>query len=261
MTDANARMRIWYQSFIDPEVQTAYFDVLKRHLDRVADADTTVEIHGIKPPVTELHGLSEARSARHVVRNIIQAEAGGYDAFVIGHFQEGGINEAKAIADIPVLGLGETSMLFACTLARRIGLVTIDPIYIPWHADQIALWGLKDRVAGIRAMATTPADYMRAFDTEAGFRDVLDQFRTQAEPLVAAGAEVLIPAGGLPMLLLARDKGLTIDGASVLNGVTVTLKMAEAAVKLRRLEGIGVSRAASFAKPSQTAIDQYLDTP
>ena len=46
------------------------------------------------------------------------------------------------MVDIPVLGLGQCSMLYACTLGRRFGLITIDPIYIPWHEDQIIKAGL-----------------------------------------------------------------------------------------------------------------------
>ena len=77
-------------------------------------------------------------------------------------------------------------------------------------------------------------------------------------PLVEAGAEVIIPAGGLPMLLLAREKNFTIDGAIVLNGIAVVAAMAELALKLYRLTGVAVSRQGTFAKAPPEAIQEFL---
>jgi allantoin racemase len=77
-------------------------------------------------------------------------------------------------------------------------------------------------------------------------------------PLVAAGAEVIIPAGGLPMLLFARERPFLIDGALVLNGIAVVAKAAEMALSLHRLTGSVVSRRGSYAKASPEAIEEYL---
>ncbi len=259
MTQDDRPIRLWYQSFIDPEVHGPYFEILKAHLERIADPATEIGIRGIVPPSTQLHRLTEARCARQVLRNALQAEREGFDGFAVGHFQEGGIVDVKSAVDIPVLGLGEASMHYACLLGHRFGLITIDPIYVPWHEDQIRLQGLEARSAGVRAVRTSPADYMAAFRDPAARAAVLAQFEAEAEPLLAAGAEILIPAGGLPMLLLCGDPDLRVGGAPVLNGVSVLLKLAEAAVKLRRADGIAISRRARFAKPSPEALREYLD--
>lgn len=259
MSQDDRPIRLWYQSFIDPAVHVPYFEILKHHLERIADPSTEIGIRGMVPPSTHLHRLTEARSARQVLRNALQAESEGFDGFAIGHFQEGGIAEAKSAVDIPVLGLGEVAMHYACLIGRRFGLITIDPIYIPWHEDQIRLQGLETRAAGVRAVKTSPADYMAAFQNDSARAGVVAQFEAEAEPLLAAGAEVLIPAGGLPMLLLCRDPELRVGGAPVLNGVSVLLKLTEAAVRLRRADGIGISRKAAFAKPSPEALREYLD--
>jgi hypothetical protein len=70
----------------------------------------------------------------------------------------------------------------------------------------------------------------------------------QVRPLVAAGAEVVIPAGGLPMLLFARECPFVIDGALVLNGIAVAAKAAEMALALCRLTGSVVSRRGTYAQ-------------
>ena len=76
--------------------------------------------------------------------------------------------------------------------------------------------------------------------------------------LVDAGAEVIIPAGGLPMLLLARETSFTVDGAVVLNGIATVAVAAEAALKLQRLTGAVVSRHGTFAKAPAEAVEEFL---
>ena len=54
---------------------------------------------------------------------------------------------------------------------------------------------------------------MKAYEDQAAFRAVKEAFSREAMTLVEAGAEVIIPAGGLPMLLLAHEKGFEVGGA------------------------------------------------
>ena len=75
--------------------------------------------------------------------------------------------------------------------------------------------------------------------------------------MVADGAEVILPAGGLPMLLFARECPLVIDGALVLSGIVVAAKAAEMAVALHRLTGAVVSRRGTYAKASAACVDEY----
>ena len=81
--------------------------------------------------------------------------------------------------------------------------------------------------------------FMRAFTDEASYAKVRADFVEQVRPLVAAGAEVIIPAGGLPMLLFVRECPFVIDGALVLNGIAVAAKAAEMALALAPAHRIG----------------------
>ena len=53
-----------------------------------------VDIKGITPHDSYAHALVEMRCAREVICNAVRAEREGYDAFVIGHFQDAGLYEA-----------------------------------------------------------------------------------------------------------------------------------------------------------------------
>jgi len=146
------RVKIWYQSFVDPDQQSAYCKTLAKALNRMAGKDVRFDVHGMVPPDLELHRLTEFRCARQVIRHAVEAQRLGYDAFAIGHFQDGGLYEARSTVDIPVLGLGEVAMLYACTLGQKIGLVTIHPLFIPMHEEQIQRYGLSRRVVAVKAV-------------------------------------------------------------------------------------------------------------
>ena len=252
-------MRIRWQSFLDPPRHRQYFELLDAQLQSCFGDGTAHQIVGIDPPDTMPHRLSETRCGMRAVANAVAAQADGCDAFLIGHFQDSGLHDARSAVDIPVLGLGETSMLHACTLGQRIGLITIDPIFIAWHQEQIVRYGLQERVIGVTAMTRLAVeDYVRACEDEDAFGRVLEQFERAAEPLRAAGAEVLIPAGGLPALVLSRRSGLEVDGAAVLNPVPVLAKHGQAAVALGRLGLPIASRKGAFALASKPCRDQFL---
>jgi allantoin racemase len=166
--------------------------------------------------------------------------------------------EIRGTLDIPVVGLGEANLLAALSMGRRFGLVTIDPVFIDWHERQVHAHGLDQRFAGVRAIHMDLPGFIRAFTDEASYTQVRADFIEQVRPLVAQGAEVIIPAGGLPMLLFARECPFVIDGALVLSGIAVAAKAAEMALALRRLTGAVVSRRGTYAKASPACVEEYL---
>jgi allantoin racemase len=256
--DANAPVRIWYQSFVDPAEQAPYMDRLRERLRRLAAPGVTIDVFGIAPPDRFFHPLTEFRCADQAIRNALAAEREGYDAFVIGHFQEPGLTECRGTVAMPVIGLGEATMLFACSIGKRFGLVTIDPVFVPWHEEQIIRHGLERRCAGVRAITADLPRFMRAF-TEADEREaVRADFARQVAPLVAKGADVLIPAGGLPMLLFAATQPFAIGGAVVLEGIATVLKAAEMAVALCRVTGTAASRGGLYGSAPAGAIADFL---
>jgi Asp/Glu/hydantoin racemase len=254
-------IRIWYQSYVDEEHGKIYWERLRRHLAVIVDPGTVVDIKGITPHDNYAHPIVEFRCAREVICNAVKAEREGYDAFVVGHFQDAGLYEARSVVDIPVVALGEASMLYACQLGQRSGIITIHPRYISWFHHQIGKYGLERRVAGVHAMTFEPGQLLQAYESAALAAEVERLFAEQARPLVAQGCDVLIPGGGIPMLLFAAIKGHAVEGAPVINGIPIVVKMAELAVKLKRLTGLGVSRVSDYFKPPPEIIAEFLANP
>ena len=93
-------------------------------------------------------------------------------------------------------------------------------------------------------------------DDEA-YRSMRERLVVAVEPLVAGGADVVIPAGALSGLLLRRERGLTIGHAPVVNCVAVGLASAEAWVRLRDSTGLEPSRGPSFALAPPGAVEDF----
>jgi Asp/Glu/hydantoin racemase len=246
-------MRIWYQSFTNHDEARSYHDRLVPYVAGAARPDTKIDVFGMQPP-SRRHRITELRCAMDAVRNAIRAGEEAYDAFILGHFQDSGLWEARSAAQIPVIGLGEASMLHACTLGTTIGLITIHPTFIPYHHEQIRRYGLQDRVVAVRAVDSASADYVRAFQDPGVARALAEHYSHEIQALVKQGVEVILPAGGLPALLFGAELKACAAPAMLLDSICVAIKAAEMAVDLKRFNGTGASRALAFAPPSEAAL-------
>ena len=137
--------------------------------------------------------MTEFRCAAQTIRNALQAQQQGYDGFVIGHFQEPGLVQCRVAVDMPIIGLGEATMLHACTLGQTFGLITINPVFISWHREQIVRLGLQQRAAGVRALDTQVATYIEAFEHDAAYQQVKEEFGRHALQLVEQGRKSSFP--------------------------------------------------------------------
>ena len=249
-------MKLYYQSYVDESIGKTYLAHLGQHIEKVAKSE--VVVHPLSPPDSFAHPAMEFRCARDVVRNAITAARDDYDGFMLGHIQDSGLWEAKSVVEMPVMGLGEATMLYACTLGLRVGIVTINPRFIPGFHSQIRRYGLEYRIAGVEAMPFEPGEMTAAFDSDEQYQKVLNAFQEFSKPLVANGVDVLIPGGGIPMLLFEREHDFNVSGAPVINGIPILIKMTEMAVELRQLNGLGVSRSNDMVIPPDYVLEELL---
>jgi allantoin racemase len=255
-------MKLWYQSMSRQKAWSDYNKALRRILDAVKDPGTEIEVHGITKiggVADQFHYLDYLESGE-VMANVQVAMKRGFDAFLIGNIGDPGIAACREIANIPVLGLCETSLHLACMMGRNFSLVTINEKFTPRIIDNVHRYGLAGRLACVNRMKVD-----RILHLDAGFSDararkeILRQFLKAANANVEAGAEVIVPAGGVVMALLA-DAGLyqAARGTPILNGIPALVKTAEAVVKLNRLMGGGCfpSKRLYYAPPAPDQIDE-----
>jgi Asp/Glu/hydantoin racemase len=251
-------MRIWWQSFVDQTQNAPYFDRLSAYLNRIADEHTAVDVYGMSPPDRDFGRLTEFRCAALAIDNALESSDQGYDAFVMGHFQDAGLYECRSAVTIPVTGLGEASLHWAAWQGRHIALLSLDEVFDRWHREQADLYGLGVRVTHVAALGLTVEEFGPAFagDADAHSR-IVTRLREVAAPLVEDGADVVVPAGALAGLVVAEESGMTVGHACVVNCIAVALKLTEAAVRIANLTGASASRGPAFALAPERAIADF----
>jgi Asp/Glu/hydantoin racemase len=157
---------------------------------------------------------------------------------------------------MPVVGYGESSFHMACQLGHRFGLLVFIDRMVPLYQEQIGLYGLASRCAGVRPVGFTFHDVGKAWDQPA---ELIERFKVSARQLLAQGADVIVP-GEMPLNILLATHGITeVDGAPIMDGIAVTLKMAELQVSLRRSTGLSQSRHGWMnEQPQRERVNQVL---
>jgi allantoin racemase len=258
-------IRLWHQSFSQLDKLPVYREALQEHLNKVASPGTEVVLHGMAPgthataqpgrrDVTYpyfhfMHGLQFLDYVR-------QAEAEGYDGFLLSTFPDPGLQIAQSLVDIPVVGYGFSSMHTAAYLGRRFGIVSFLEPLLPYYAENVRLYGLE-RLGGPTELLGLSYD-----DVHRGYADpkaVIEAFSAAARRLMAQGVDVIL-AGEAPLGLLLQRAGVhRIDDAVVMDGLGTVLKTAEMLVGLRRSSDMRVTRRGFFhARPSDERIDEVL---
>jgi allantoin racemase len=249
-------MRIWAQVFSSRERSPVFHKALEEHLNSVADPGVHVEVHGTrKGGLGEHFRFFQAIDTRDIIDNILKCrEAKGeqaYDAFLIVNSTDPALYEAREVLDIPVLGFLETASLHACMMGRTFSLVTTNPKFALSYAQKMKLYGLTERLVSVEAMTMhqLPAA-SNAYADPAFEQHVFDEFLVAARRAVDAGAEVIIPCGSFAVVQ-ARKGVKEVDGALVIDGLAILVKMAETAVKIKNITGTFISRKLLYQMPGE----------
>jgi allantoin racemase len=207
-------MRIWYQSGNDLEQPNmrAFSERLQAYLASIKQQDAEITLHGVTGrmwrPFNYVVMLNTAAPGG-VFNQLLQAEREQYDAAALGCFSDPGLYEAREAIGIPVIGMGECSMLGACMLGRRFALVGFDEKAGQLQERNAWMYGLRDRMTPFCRMDSPE------FDFEAASRDparTIEEFCRAAERGVEAGADVIIPGCGMLDLILVKNRISGGDG-------------------------------------------------
>jgi allantoin racemase len=249
-------MKIWYQSGLSFERFRSYEKYLGEHVMAVtAGRGVDVHINGtVKGGTGVEFRFTEYFFAREMIENAIRAEEQGFDAYVVGTTNDAGLFPSREVLNIPVIGITEASMHVACLMGRNFALITPNEKMIPHFEELTDRYGLKDRLAGIQHMEFNIPELGRVFEDAALQQKQLAQFTAGARKVIEAGAEVIVPIGGIAGLFLARSGLRNVDGVPVIDTVAVAVKMAEMMVGLNQITGTFVSRRLSFARPPEDVL-------
>lgn len=119
----------------------------------------------------------------------LSAQDDGYDAVVIDTVSDSGADELRSMLDIPVVGPGRASLLFALTLGSRFGILAQWEPALARYRKVIAEWGLTGHCAGVEHFDTPPDFATLIAGKEA---DVLPRMEEGCRRLVDAGSDVIV---------------------------------------------------------------------
>ena len=196
-------------------------------LQELAGPGTRVDlVEAAEGPASIESALEEYLSVPGAAREVERLEAAGYDGVLLGCAGDPGLDALREVATrLVIVGPGEASFHMAATLGRRFAVLTPSAGTIGPTYDQVGRAGLRERLAGVRAVEL-PVLAMRE-----------DRDRTVAVVSQAArlaldqdGADVLV-LGCMSLAFLRVDRELAeAMGVPVVNPLLAGLKFLEALV-------------------------------
>jgi Asp/Glu/hydantoin racemase len=178
----------------------------------------------------------------------LEAHRGSYDAAVIACFGDPGLDAAKELFDVPVIGISEAAFHAAAMLGRRFGVVSFTQSLGAMFADCLAHHGLTARCTGLRMGPPFSGDPGTVAEERLPL--LLDLAR---QAVAQDGAEAVIIAGG-PLAGLAPLIAPHVP-VPVIDGTTAAVRLASALAGLapvvrprraRALTGYGAEVARAF---------------
>ncbi len=206
-----------------------------------AVAAPTTEIVAVNPahgPASIEGYFDEAFAVPGMLEEIVRADKGGADGFVIACFDDTGLEAARCAARGPVIGIGEAGFHMASLIAHRFSVVTTLSRSIAPIEANLMKYGLDRRCARVRACEVA---VLELDDPASGAREKLSAEIVRAKADEGAEAIVLGCAGMAELAAsLAEEHELP-----VIDGVAAAVKLAEALVAL----GHTTSKRGPYAPP------------
>lgn len=223
---------------VNPNTTASMTETIAHAARTAAAPGTVVKAATSKMGPASIEGYyDEAFALPGLLAEIRRAEADGADAAVIACFDDTGLDAARAMAGIPVIGICEAAMVTAGFIAKRFTVVTtMERSRVPIE-ELSHRYGMSHR-ARIRAANIS---VLSLEDPQSGARDKLRSEITRAIAEDHAEAIVLGCAG---MADLARSLSLEF-GMPVIDGVAAAVKQAETLVAL----GLSTSKRGTYAPP------------
>lgn len=230
---------------------------MQKNAEKVTNEDTAVTQWFLDEYSGSLQNLYLATvNNLPLVNKIIKAEKEGFDAVVIGNHADSGVQMARSIVKIPVIGPCEASMAVGSFIGEKLVMLTIREQFLRLLEHNIRLFGFEGRFITYRPVRWPEKSlWTHIIDAHQGEAEkLIEHFEKIARECVKDGADtILVP--GYPFgaaLSMAGYTKVVGTGVSVVDGSAAALKMAESLADLQKSIGLSGTRA---------QISQYQETP
>jgi allantoin racemase len=224
---------------VNPNTTPSMTAAIGRAAARVAGPGTRIVAVNPETGPASIEGYyDEALSMPGLLAEIARGEARGVAGHVIACFDDTGLDAARALAQAPVVGIGEAAFHLASLVAGRFSVVTTLGRSVPALEHNLARYGLATRCARVRA-SEVPVLALERREADACKR--IDAEIEAAKREDRAEAIVLGCAG---MVDLAAELAVR-HALPVVDGVTAATLLVETLVRL----GLSTSKLGGYAFP------------
>ena len=184
-------------------------------------------------------------AAVQVHKIVAEAEKNGYDGVVIAAFGDPGLDAAKELANIPVVGITEASYSLARLLATKFLIIVSAETAVPRQLRYIKQLGISDYQYAFRPIGLTVLGVM--------------EDRMSAKDLIAKNCQVSLHETGAELIVMGCSgfSGLRSDlekklGVPVIDPVVAGVHVCATLVSM----GLAQSKSTTFRTPPQFEIKQ-----
>ena len=226
---------------INPNTSQTMTDHIRVALEAVKRSDTELTVTcPDRGPETIESAYDEAFAIPPTLGLVKKANEEGYDAVILACFSDPGLEAAREVSVIPVIGIEESTLHMAAMLGAKFSIMTPRKQRIPSKCEHVHIRGLSHFLASVRSLDLSVAE--TDSDPAKTKQRLMDVAKIAVEK---DGAEVIV-MGCAGMAGYAREIE-EILSVKVLDPAAVALKTAEAMADL----GLTHSKAGLFAAPPE----------
>ena len=229
--------------WIDPVGSSDFHEEVKKVLESVKRKDVEIDVVDLSkgPPHLEYKSY-EPLVLVETLEKIVEAERKGYDAVIIGCFDDPALQEARELVSIPVIGPGETCMHIACTLGHKFSIITPIKEALARLEDHVFMYGLEKKLASIRVLNMRLKEMQ---DNPEKLHAAL--IREAKKAIEEDDAEVIVL--GCTVETGFMDKLIQELKVPIIDVTLVTFKFAEMMADLKRKTGLSHSKIWGYKTP------------
>ncbi len=231
-------------TLINPNTSRAMTAKIAAAAREVAAPD--VEIVAICPETgpAAIESHYDEAYASVAIAELIRADAaaGGSDGYVIACFGDPGVDAARELVEVPVVGIAEAAMHVAVLSGRSFGIVTTLSRTLGRAQDLLHRHGFE------RACVAAYGTGIPVLDLEHATGEALDEIASWCDRLVRQDQADVIVLGCAGMADLCRRLTERV-GVPVVDGVAAAVGLVAAMARMR----VGTSKRDEYAAPPRLA--------
>ena len=223
---------------VNPNTTSSMTAKMEASATRVAASGTRISAATSMMGPASIEGYyDEALAVPGLLMQIAQGERDGADAAIIACFDDTGLDAARALAGIPVIGICEAALATVSFIAQRFTVVTT------MERSRLPIEALVERYGMGRRAKVRAADIPVLALEDAG-SDAIGRLRAEIAAALREDHAEAIVLGCAGMADLAHRLEAEF-GVPVVDGVSAAIKQAEALVSL----GLKTAKRGPYATP------------